>query len=175
MLRAKSLLMIVSVAIVLVAVVLGFEWCYAQSTTKPSSQPASQPILPEWRIVIGRTEVDNDKGETVFTVTILNASQSDQVLYTPGFTGPILWPNFQGIPIEWHVAPRKGQESIKDFITLRPGEGFARSSVISAKQFESFSKVDAYLMIYKKGFEGHSDRVESVVRAKPLAISMTKE
>ena len=123
-------------------------------------------------MVVSRTDSDDGRQST-FIVTVLNVGSSDQVLYTPGFVGPSLWPRtpFKGEPLDAYMPARRGEQSVKDFITLRPGEGFSRSSdTLSARQLESISKVGAHFLIYGNGFEGHSNHVVDVINAPFLSV-----
>lgn len=162
-------------AAVSVVAMLGFGWCFAQGTTQPSTSSSTQPCSLEWRIVVSGARIGSDQeGTRIFFVTVVNTGQSDQVLYTPGLVGPVLWPKtpFKGEPLEAHTPPRRGRVSGKDFITLRPGEGFSRAShVLVAEQLEAISQVGGKLLVYKNGFEGQSDHVVEVIDADRLSVS----
>jgi hypothetical protein len=177
MMRLTVLLGMISAAAVLAGLT-----CLNYGDTKASPASHPDPLPParqQWRVVVSRgTLAKADKLQTVFVATVLNCGDHEEVLYTPGLVGPILYPKTsnKGEPLETHVPPRASNKSLHDFLSVRPGEGFSRSFVFSEelRQLDSVAAVGAKLFLYKKGLEGRSDKVGGVIEAAPYDLEQVK-
>jgi len=121
---------------------------------------------------------DKAKKTTTFLATAVNVSGKEQVLFTPGLVGPILFPVADsGEPLETFTAPRRGKARQYDFVRLKPGHGFTRTFVYRnvLSELTSVSQVGAKLFIYELGKEGHSRNVLRVLQAAPVDINTRRE
>lgn len=141
------------------------------ATTAPTLEPTAEHA---WRIVVTRANaVQGGKTGTVFVATVINTGKEEQILFTPGFAGPIFWPRtpFKGEPLEMFIPVRTGERSRDDHVRLRPGEGFSRvSQTLDNAQLDGFSAAGAKLIIYEKRAEGYSSKVAEVVEAPLIEI-----
>jgi len=138
-----------------------------------TTAPDGQQSVP-WSLMVTVSE-DAGKQTTTFLATAVNATDKEQVLFTPGLVGPILYPvGDRGQPLETFVPPRRGQARQHDFVRLRPGQGFTRTFVHRGplRGLTSVSRVGAKLFIYEPGKEGHSRHVARVIKASPIDINV---
>ena len=142
------------------------------TTTRPDTR---QAVL--WSLMVTMFE-NGGKKTTTFLATAVNASDKEQVLFTPGLVGPILFPaSDSGEPLETFEPPRRGEAGQYDFVRLKPGQGFTRTFVFrgALSDLTSVSRVGAKLFIYKPGKEGDSSNVSRVIQASPVDISVRRE
>ncbi len=122
---------------------------------------------------------DKGKKTTTFLATVVNVSDKEQVLFTPGLVGPILWPvtTNKGEPLETFVAPRRGKARQYDFVRLKSGQGFTRTFVYQGvlSTFTPVSRVGVKLFIYEPGKEGHSRHVSRVIQGSSVNINVRRE
>ena len=144
------------------------------ATTKPDTKRA----VP-WSLMVTVFE-EKDKKTTTFLATVVNVSDKEQILFTPGLVGP----NFFNINrvearLETFVPPRRGKARQYDFVRLKPGQGFTRTfvygGVLSDFTSTTLLRVGVKLFIYEPGKEGHSRHVSRVIQGPSVNINVRRE
>ena len=144
----------------------------ARSPSHPSTRSS---VEESWRVTLTHTTFTEEGSEgTVFIATAINSGPEEQVLYTLGLVPPVLVPADRRYDT-WGIGPpaRLGKESARDYVHLRPGEGFSRTTVIRGDIRNARPRkksVMAWLRVYERGFEGRMGRVAKVIYARPYEV-----